>query len=93
MSAGQGGWHIERKVTIGHIVTTGAICFGLAGQWFLMQAKNEQQDRDIARVESMASANALGLRNMQETLGRVDERSLYMVETLNRIERRQDGPQ
>ncbi|MED5549321.1 MAG: hypothetical protein VX529_08150 [Pseudomonadota bacterium] len=88
-----GDWHIKREITVGHLITTIAICAGLVGQWFLMQAKNEQQDRDIARVEALAQANASNLSDLSEAVGRMDERTAFMVEALNRIERRQERPQ
>jgi hypothetical protein len=85
-------WTVKREVTVGHILTTVAICSGLVGQWFLMQAKNEEQDRDIARIEALAIRNSASFTSMQETVGRMDERTVFMVEAINRIERRQERP-
>jgi hypothetical protein len=87
------GWHIKREFTVGNVAMILALVASTATSFAIIQAKNEEQDRAISRLEATANGNLRNLSDLQTIVGRMDERTVYMVDSLRRIESRQETPQ
>ncbi|TPW33253.1 hypothetical protein FJU08_01430 [Martelella alba] len=87
------GW-IDKKLSVGNIITILVVLFGVVAAWFDQEAKTEQSRHDIAEIkQSLKDLNdkAATKVEMQAVAGRVTRVEAYRDDTIDRLARIEEG--
>lgn len=83
----KGDWHIDKSVSIGHILTTATLLIGLAGFVMTTNTKisiNEQRIENVeTRIEREAYRTAQDQQQIRNSLQRIEDKLDRYIEREN----------